>query len=123
MNGANYLKKILLVDDNYVTQVLIDGLLEGLDVNIIKYDRGKDAIRYYRRYGNGIALVLLDIRLPDCMGWDLCKQFRDINDSVPIIAISGVMTAELNQKCEEAGFTAYVSKPFDVEVFMKIVNR
>jgi CheY-like chemotaxis protein len=84
-------QKVLLVDDSHVTHMLIDALLDGLDVGIMKYDRGKDAIRYYRRHCNDIALVLLDIKLPDATGWDLCKQFRGINGQVPVIGISGVM--------------------------------
>jgi CheY-like chemotaxis protein len=123
MNQKKNKQKLLLVDDNYVTQVLIDYLLEGLDVNIIKYDRGREAIRYYRRYGNSVALVLLDIRLPDGMGWDLCKQFREINERVPVIAISAVIPDELKQKCEAAGFTAYISKPFDVAEFTNTVTK
>lgn len=114
--------KVLIIDDDKATRLLILEFLEGANVTIIECDRGKEALKFYRQYLHEIVLVLLDIKLPDCKGWDLCKQLRLINDRIPIIAMSAIMPSELKYNYETAGFTTYVSKPFDMEEFVRLIK-
>jgi len=122
MKGCDNQRKILLVDDDYANQILINELLEHLDVNIIECNCGKEAMEGFKQYTNDIALVLLDIKLPDCKGWDLCKQLRLVNDRMPIIAMSALQPSELARHYKAAGFTTYISKPFDMVEFVEMVS-
>jgi CheY-like chemotaxis protein len=97
-------------------------ILEGANVTIIECGCGKEAISLFKQHCADLVLVLLDINLPRCNGWDLAKQFRKIKPGVPIIAVSAIAPYELATKCREAGFDAYISKPFDIDEFLKMVK-
>ncbi len=58
-------------------------------------------------------LVLLDLMLPDIGGLDVCRRLRAEGYSRPIIAVTARAEDEDRRLGREAGFTDYVSKPFD----------
>lgn len=115
-------KKILLVEDDEATRLLITDSLEILKVPIFEFRLGSDAISFYKHHCNEIDLVLLDIILPDKSGWELIKLFREKNPSLSVIAVSAIIPNELARKSMEAGFNAYVSKPFNIENLRKLVD-
>ena len=80
--------KLLLVDDDEASRILIRDILEGANVTILECGCGIEAMELYKKYAWELDLVLLDIRLPDCNGWELVRQFRLINPLVIFIAIS-----------------------------------
>lgn len=115
-------RKILLVDDDEATHILIRGILEGANINIIESWCGMEAHSLFRKYSRETDLILLDIKLPDCNGWELIRQFRSENYIKPIIAISAMNPKELKEKARCFGFNSYLSKPFDIKDLKKIVE-
>jgi DNA-binding response OmpR family regulator len=49
-------------------------------------------------------------------------QTVEVNDSVPIIAMSALQPGELARYYKDAGLTTYVSKPFDMVEFVEMVS-
>jgi CheY-like chemotaxis protein len=116
------MRKILIIDDDEATRLLISEILKGTKVSILETKSGKEAYNIYKKYSNEIDLVLLDIKLPDCNGWELLKQFRQINPLVIFVAVSAISEAELKRRCNMAEIDAYISKPFDIEKFKKLIT-
>jgi DNA-binding response OmpR family regulator len=56
-------------------------------------------------------LYLLDARLPDLDGFELCRRLRAIDPHTPILFFSGAAYADDQQRGIEAGADAYVIKP------------
>jgi Response regulators consisting of a CheY-like receiver domain and a winged-helix DNA-binding domain len=56
-------------------------------------------------------LYLLDSRLPDVDGFDLCRQLRDFDTNTPILFFSGAAYEADKKRGLEAGANAYVIKP------------
>ena len=113
--------KLLLIDDDESSRILIRDILEG-NVIILECGCGNQALDLYKKYTWEIDLVLLDIRLPDCNGWELLSKFRQINPLVIFVAISASSPAELVRRCNKGEIDAYVSKPFDIEQFKKLIT-
>jgi CheY-like chemotaxis protein len=114
--------KLLVVDDDEATRILIIEILEDMRLSFLESSSGKDAIAQFRKYSSDIILVMLDIHLPDHDGFYLLEQFRTINPVVPAIAISALAPSVLAPQCTQAGFNAYLSKPFDIDELWKTVN-
>ena len=110
--------KLFLVDDDPSSRLLITEILEGANVNIIECGCGKEAISLFREHREEIVLVLLDIKLSDCSGWELLHLFRLEKPDVPAIAISAISPSELSYQHKAAGFNGYLSKPFDMDEFL-----
>jgi len=60
-------RKLLLVDDDEATRILIKDVLEGANISIIELDCGLEAFYLFKKYSWEIDLVLLDIKLPAIM--------------------------------------------------------
>ena len=67
-------------------------------------------------------LCILDNRLPDGSGTDLCKAIRLINPLIPIIFASGVAYPHEIQKSLDAGAQAYLTKPYSPDELEQIVK-
>ena len=114
--------KLLLIDDDEPSRILIRDILEGANVTILECDCGNEALDLYKKYAWEIDLVLLDIRLPDCNGWELLRQFRQINPLVIFVAISAISPAELAGRCKIGEIDACISKPFDIGEFRELIG-
>ena len=115
-------QKLLIIDDDEASRLLIVEILSDGCTSIIEAKCGKEALFLFKKYSEELALVFLDIKLPDCSGWELISQFRSENYSVPIIAISATNPNELKERCEVAGFDSYLSKPFDIKDMEQIAE-
>lgn len=67
-------------------------------------------------------ILITDIRLPDCLGFDLIECAQRVNENAAIIIISGYDDFQYAQKALRAGALGYISKPIDLEEFSEILN-
>jgi DNA-binding response OmpR family regulator len=61
--------------------------------------------------------ILLDLRMPNYSGFELCRTFKSITATqmIPIIIVTGEAGASTKSYCEELGAAAYFEKPVDFE--------
>jgi len=102
--------KILLAEDEpKLSQVIQEELTRRGYPTDVAYD-GQVAEKLFRQ--NQYSLVLLDINLPYKNGLALCKEFRAVNKTVPIIMLTAL--GEIQDKIEafNLGADDYIIKPF-----------
>ena len=89
-------------------------LLEDEDFDVVEAADGTAALE---RADSSIDLVLLDLKLPDTSGFDVCRQLRASSD-IPIVMV----TAQIDSYDMVAGLSAgaddYVTKPFIPKVLV-----
>ena len=71
---------------------------------------------------NSYDLVILDINLPLMNGYELCKEIRKFNVSVPIIMLTALGTPDNKLIGFESGADDYVLKPFDFRELLARIN-
>jgi len=106
--------KILLAEDEpKLSQVIQEELTRRGYPTDVAYD-GQVAEKLFRQ--NQYSLVLLDINLPYKNGLALCKEFRAVNKTVPIIMLTAL--GEIQDKIEafNLGADDYIIKPFQIPV-------
>lgn len=115
------MSKILIVDDEIsIAQLISDALEdEGFETEI-KTD-GKSAYDYIMQNGKEIALISLDIMMPEISGLDLCRFIRS-KVNCPIIFVSAKGKTVDAVEGLEAGGDDYIAKPFVVEEFVARVK-
>jgi len=106
--------KLLLVDDDEQTRILVSDLLDDTVIEVIESGNGNEALDIFIRERMDIFLVLLDIWLPGCDGWQLIRLIRQIDPDIPVVAISAASPAEIIANARVAGFTDYMVKPLDL---------
>lgn len=76
-------------------------------------------------YGTGISLMLLDIIMPGCSGFDVLEYMNrsgTISD-IPVIMISSEHSDDVMNRAYELGISDYISRPFDSRVICRRVNN
>jgi CheY-like chemotaxis protein len=70
-------------------------------------------------------VLLLDISMPDMDGYELLRTIRGVHrlQEVPAVALTALAFKRDEDRAAEAGFNAHVTKPYEVEGLIKLVER
>lgn len=120
--------KILVVDDESRMRKLVKDFLMRKDFTVLEAADGEEALDIFYR-DKDIALIILDVMMPQINGWEVCREIRKIS-RLPII----MLTAKSDESDElmgfELGVDEYISKPFSpkilvarVEAILRRTNR
>ncbi len=115
---------ILVVDDNVINQRLICSILEKHGHKVSIAARGDEALNLFNRIR--FDAILMDIQMPVMDGLEATVRIRaeekNLNTHIPIIGMTAHATASIRTRCLEAGMDEYISKPFQVDQFLKILE-
>jgi len=119
---ANRLSILIVEDDESQIAVLEHRLAkQGYRVSAaLSAAAARDAVARQRP-----DLVLLDLRLPDQDGFELCTQLADhpATCGVPIIVVSAVESPDIVRQARSAGGSYYVRKPYDPNVLLTLIEE
>ncbi len=116
-------RKVLVVDDE---KLIIKGIRYSLEQDDMEVDcayDGEEALEMAKR--KNYDIILLDVMLPKCDGFEVCRQIREFSD-VPIIMLTAKGEDMDKILGLEYGADDYVTKPFnilEVKARMKAVMR
>ncbi len=102
--------KILYVDPDIPGYRLVSALFEGYNIEIIHSKSGVDAIRRFQE-DPSINLVITEIKVPGLDGFGILAALREMNPFIAVIAQTAYIHENMEQRCIEAGFNEYISKP------------
>ncbi|MCR4618787.1 MAG: response regulator transcription factor [Lachnospiraceae bacterium] len=112
--------KILVVDDESRMRKLVKDFLIKSEYEVLEAEDGQKAVDIFFD-NNDIALVLLDVMMPNMDGWETLKEIRQYSQ-VPII----MLTAKGEERDELQGFKLgvdeYITKPFSPKVLVARVD-
>lgn len=114
-------KRILLAEDNITNQEIIVGLLENSGIDIDIANNGKEALEKFTVNPSVYALILMDIQMPVMDGYEATKCIREINEDIPIVAITAHAMKRDIEKTKQAGMNAHLTKPIKVEKLYEIL--
>jgi DNA-binding response OmpR family regulator len=104
--------KILIVDDDSGIRNLIVRFLSQKQYQVQAAADGKTALELFAQFSPD--LVILDINLPDALGYNLCEQMQSKTD-VFILMLTSRTDAEDKKRGFLKGADDYLTKPFDLE--------
>lgn len=114
-------KKILVVEDNKINQMITRKMIENKGVVSEIIDNGEDAIELVKT--KIYDLVLMDVHLPGINGTVAAEQIRTFNKKIPIIALTAISLNENREMLLSFGMNDVVTKPFNPDTFYKAIAR
>ena len=115
----------LLVEDDYVSGVVMKKLCERRNIYLKIATSGKEALDILK--DESFDIIFMDIQMPDISGYETTKIIRDmektLNRHTPIIATTAFALVGDREKCIDAGMDDYLGKPIDAEKFYAIVEK
>ncbi|MBV8324879.1 response regulator [Chryseobacterium sp.] len=117
-------KKILIVDDDPRNIFALKLTLKARGYTIESCIMAQEAFEILKS-DSEVSVVLMDMMMPGIDGYEAVRTIRrtpEIKD-IPVIAVTAQAMPEDRQKCIEAGANDYVSKPIDVDLLIKAIEK
>jgi CheY-like chemotaxis protein len=106
------------------TVYALSAMLRARGADVLVADTGAAAVETMKRESK-IDAVLMDIMMPEMDGYEAMRQIRADAKwrSVPIVALTARAMQGEEQRCLEAGATAYQSKPIDAARLLPLLQK
>ena len=117
---------ILLVEDNTENQRLAQKILEKNDFSVKVVANGIQCLDWLSH--NEASLVIMDINMPQMDGFETTHRIRSgecglEKAAVPIIGLTASALQETQERALFVGMNAVLTKPFQPETLLQIINR
>jgi two-component system response regulator PilR (NtrC family) len=112
--------RILVIDDEADIRECLDMLLSSVGYEVSTVESGGAAVERAER--ESFDLAITDLRMPGLSGEETVAALRRIMPGISVIVVSGYVSDESALRCREAGATRIMSKPFDVDDLLHVVE-
>ncbi|KAF0128695.1 MAG: Diguanylate cyclase/phosphodiesterase [Bacteroidetes bacterium] len=114
--------KILIAEDDEVSEMLINSYIKKFGKEILKARTGVEAVEICRDNPD-IDLILMDIRMPEMNGYEATKEIRQFNKDVVIIAQTAYGLTGESAKAIKSGCNDYISKPIKKSELLRLLQK
>lgn len=111
---------ILVVEDNATTRKMLRLTLMAEGYAVAEAETGADALQIAR--AQTPALVVLDCRLPDLEGPEVCRLLHEHSPQLPVLAVTGWVHAD-DQRMLTSGFVDVLVKPVEPARMLEAIAR
>jgi CheY-like chemotaxis protein len=111
--------RILVIDDDGMVRELLSDILEAAGHTVVKAAGGREGIRLFRQ--DAFDLVLTDLGMPDCSGWEVATAVKGIAPRTPVALVTGWGLTLDRRKMKESGVDLVLNKPFQYPEVMALV--
>ena len=114
------LTRLLVVDDEDFVRDLLGEILEGEHCEVHLAESGSEALTLFQEHK--FDGVFTDVGMPGMSGWELAREIRLINQTIPIAVITGWGEAVGSHEKKAAGVDWVVAKPFTADRIAELVR-
>jgi DNA-binding NtrC family response regulator len=115
------MRKILVIDDDPHIADVIEQYFDGPEYAVCTLVQGEKASETVSRIEPD--LILLDLKLPDIYGMDILRDLKKKGFQVPIVIITGNVSAGVAMEAMKEGAYEYLPKPFSLAELARLVDR
>ena len=112
---------IVIVDDDATIREPLRVFFEAHGLAVVEAENGMQLRQLF--HSVNIALVLLDIGLPDINGLDLLPEIVNDHPGVAIVMLTGMADLDVALDCMRKGADDYLSKPVQFDEILMVVRK
>lgn len=116
--------KILIIDDSEKNRGELTEMLER-EFDVINASDAKQGIEMINKYGEDIALLLLEVKICGMSGFEVLTYMKHsgITENIPVIMISDEKSKSFIRRAYDLGAVDYIGRPFDFQtVYTRVLN-
>ena len=111
---------ILIVDDEHAVAEMLRDIFAAEGYAVDGASNGGDAVMLAAL--SRPDAVILDIKLPDTTGAEVLARVRELDDSIPVVMLSGSDDEDTARALLKAGAMDYIRKPFQFDQLLQAVS-
>ena len=114
---------VLVVEDDPEVNELVGAYAQIAGFEYESALNGNTALEKAR--GDHLALILLDVMLPDLDGFEVCRRLKSENLTryIPVVLLTALDRDEYRQRGQQCGAADYLTKPFDPDQLIAAIRR
>jgi PAS domain S-box-containing protein len=113
--------QILVIDDEPLVRNLLKRVLENAGHDVTEAGDGQEGVKCFRE--NNFDLVITDHGMPVMNGLDAAFRIKKLNPEIPVLLITGWQTETDTTFQKPSGIDEFITKPFDLEKLVELVNK
>lgn len=113
--------KVLIIDDSGFQRKLITSVLEGAGYTAITADNGDSG--FERAVKDSPDLIICDLLMPGCNGFDFLKRARDEHLAIPVLILTSDIQKGTRQQCLDLGAADVLYKPVTKENLLPALKK
>ncbi len=114
---------ILIVDDEYMNREILEAHLENAGYRVLMANNGAKALEMAS--SQQPDLILMDVRMPDMSGFDVCAELRSRLDvqHIPVLLVTAFDDDETRSLSLQSGASGLLNKPYEFKVILAQIQR
>ena len=123
----DYVRKIVLVvDDEIINREIVSAYFQYWGFEVHQAEDGQDCLNQFEI--SKYDLIIMDLQMPELDGFETTEQIRQreresTHQCIPILGLSASVIGDVWSKCESAGMSGYLSKPFETDELKQKVRQ
>ena len=101
--------------------MFVEQIIQKMGYNVLHAEDGEQALKMVESIP-GISLVLMDIRLPGIDGYETTRLIKNINNNIPVIALTALALSGDRERALNAGCDSYLKKPILKDELQKTIS-
>ena len=119
---------VLLVEDNPVNQMVMEGMLRNLEQPMVLAADGQQALHLLKDPNRSFSMVFMDIQLPDIDGHSVYQDYARhcaaaALTPIPCVALTAGTSVEDRQRAQAVGMQDFMPKPVTRAAVMRMLER
>jgi CheY-like chemotaxis protein len=116
-------KTVLVAEDDRTHYMLLEEIIVNQSkARILHVEDGVMALEFFKNHPE-INLIIMDLKMPIMDGFTATQEIRKLNKEIPIIALSAYALEDDKHKAYEAGCSAYLSKPYEINTLINLLAK
>ena len=109
---------ILIVDDDWMNREMIQAHLESAGFRVLNANSGARGLEIVAT--EPVDLMLLDVRMPNMNGYEVCAQLKssDATRHIPVLMMTALEDEATKVQGVDAGADDFVAKPYDMVIML-----
>jgi CheY-like chemotaxis protein len=116
-------ENVLLVDDEELIIDVGHRILTRMGYSVIVARSGKEALEIYSQEKDTIAMVILDMIMPDMSGGEVYDRLREINPDIKVLLSSGYSLRGQARDILARGCKGFIQKPFNMKELSRKLRK
>jgi CheY-like chemotaxis protein len=114
---------VLLVDDEDMIIDVGQDMLRAAGYEALLARSGKEAIEVYKKNKDKVALVILDMIMPDMGGGEAYDRMKEINPDIKVLLSSGYSISGQATEILDRGCDGFIQKPFNMSRLSQRIRK
>jgi len=115
--------RVLVAEDEHSNFILLKHILKPTGIDIVRAKSGKEVLELLEKDGKRFDLILMDIKMPELDGLETIRQIRERKYNISVIAQTAYAMTDDRQKCINAGFDEYITKPIRPSELIRLLAK